>query len=194
MLCTTSSSAQLELRSNRSLAEALSDQPEPLPLSRPFRFRQHNQSRQVPCDLGAGIRSLSLSTRLFLHQTAANASEEIEVEYALPAGLNKTDKFFGEIVAYYEPVSVELQLTTVPGPDAALMIEYQGCADWGFATLHRKPAIRWSPDPGQINGEIGNLVSKTREIPPIFCQNAQSLSIGVRVSRPTQSDTELSRH
>lgn len=133
VLGTTSSSAQLELRSNRSLAEALSDQPEPLPLEQAFPFFVSAISPgryRVTWEPASGHY-------LYQHafsftQTAANASEEIEVEYTLPAGLNKTDKFFGEIVAYYEPVSVELQLTTVPGPDAALVIEYQGCADWGF--------------------------------------------------------------
>jgi len=133
VLGTTSSSAQLELRGNRSLAEALSDQPEPLPLEQDLQF--------FVSTIRAGryrvTRAPGSGHYLYPHAysfslTAANASEEIEVEYTLPAGLNKTDKFFGEIVAYYEPVSVELQLTTVPGPDAALVIEYQGCADWGF--------------------------------------------------------------
>ena len=146
LLGTTSSSAQLELRSNRSLAEALSDQPEPLPLEQAFPFFVSTISPgkyRVTWEPASGHY-------LYQHafsftQTAANASEEIEVEYTLPAGLNKTDKFFGEIVAYYEPVSVELQLTTVPGPDAALVIEYQGCADWGFCYPPQKTRYPLAP-------------------------------------------------
>tara|TARA_S200000501_G_C20718098_1_gene697167 strand:- start:17 stop:508 length:492 start_codon:yes stop_codon:yes gene_type:complete len=133
MLSATPSSAQLELRSNRSLAEALSKQPEPLPLEQAFSFFVSTIS------LGKYRVTWEPAPGHYLYQhafsfaqTAADTTEEIEVEYALPAGLNKTDKFYGDIVAYYEPVSVELQLTKVPGPDAALVIEYQGCADWGF--------------------------------------------------------------
>lgn len=59
-------------------------------------------------------------------------SESITVDAKIPDGLKKTDQFFGQIEAYYTRVSIELSLTTVPGPDAILMIEYQGCADWGF--------------------------------------------------------------
>ena len=45
LLSATPSSAQLELRSNRSLAEALSKQPEPLPLSQ--RTQVSNTSQGV---------------------------------------------------------------------------------------------------------------------------------------------------
>ena len=133
LLSATPSSAQLELRTNRSLAEALSEQPALLPLEQAFPFFVSTISPgeyRVTWEPASGYY-------LYQHafsfaQTAAGTTEEIEVEYALPAGLNKTDKFFGEIVAYYELVSVDLRLTKVPGPDAALVIEYQGCADWGF--------------------------------------------------------------
>ena len=146
VLGTTSSSAQLELRSNRSLAEALSDQPEPLPLEQAFPFFVSTISPgryRVTWEPASGHY-------LYQHafsftQTAANASEEIEVEYTLPAGLNKTDKFFGDIVAYYQLVSIDLQLTTVPGPDAALVIEYQGCADWGFCYPPQKTRYPLNP-------------------------------------------------
>ena len=88
VLCATSSSAQLELRSNRSLAEALSDQPEPLPLEQAFPFFVSTISPgkyRVTWEPASGHY-------LYQHafsftQTTADASEEIEVEYALPAGL-----------------------------------------------------------------------------------------------------------
>ncbi len=59
-------------------------------------------------------------------------SEPLTADFSLPEGRKKTDQFFGDIEAYYEQVVAELTLPTVPGPDAALVIEYQGCADWGF--------------------------------------------------------------
>ena len=146
LLSATPSSAQLELRTNRSLAEALSEQPEPLPLEQAFPFFVSTISPgkyRVTWEPASGHY-------LYQHafsftQTAADTTEEIELEYALPAGLNKTDKFFGDIVAYYQLVSIDLQLTTVPGPDAALVIEYQGCADWGFCYPPQKTRYPLTP-------------------------------------------------
>ena len=133
LLSATPSSAQLELSTKRSPVEALWNQPEPLPLKQAFPFFISTISPgkyRVTWEPASGHY-------LYQHafsfaQTVAETTEEIEVEYSLPAGLNKSDKFFGDIVAYYQLVSVDVQLTTVPGPDAALVIEYQGCADWGF--------------------------------------------------------------
>ena len=59
-------------------------------------------------------------------------SEELEVDYELPEGLKKTDQFFGDIEAYYGRLDIDLSLSTVPNPDARILIYYQGCADWGF--------------------------------------------------------------
>ncbi len=58
--------------------------------------------------------------------------ELLEADVTLPDGLKKTDQFFGDIEAYYERVSADLTLPTVPTPQATLVFEYQGCADWGF--------------------------------------------------------------
>ncbi|MBM88511.1 MAG: hypothetical protein CMQ41_09070 [Gammaproteobacteria bacterium] len=60
------------------------------------------------------------------------AGEDVPVKYQLPDGIQKIDQFFGNIEAYYNQITVDLELTTVPGRDAELIIKYQGCADWGF--------------------------------------------------------------
>lgn len=52
--------------------------------------------------------------------------------FALPAGEAKTDRFFGEVEVYYGEVRIELALPDGLAPGAALRVEYQGCADWGF--------------------------------------------------------------
>ena len=146
LLSATPSSAQLELRTTRSLAEALSEQPEPLPLEQAVPFFVSTISPgeyRVTWEPASG--HYLYQHAISFAQTAADTTEEIEVEYALPAGLNKTDKFFGDIVAYYQLVSIDLQLTTVPGPDAALVIEYQGCADWGFCYTPQKTRYPLNP-------------------------------------------------
>ena len=72
-------------------------------------------------------------------------SEVLDVNALIPSGLKKTDQFFGQIEAYYERVSVDLNLTTVPSPEAFLIIEYQGCADWGFCYPPQETLFKLTP-------------------------------------------------
>lgn len=58
--------------------------------------------------------------------------EETRVDFGLPPGLEKTDQFFGDIVAYYEHVAVELNIGRDIPAGAVLLIQFQGCADRGF--------------------------------------------------------------
>ena len=110
-----------------------SNQPQPLPLEQAFPF--------YISVLGPGRFKVSwnLAEGHYLYRHAfdftmqqSSEAEQLAIEYTLPDGLKKTDQFFGEIEAYYDAVSVDINLPTVPGPDAILLIEYQGCADWGF--------------------------------------------------------------
>lgn len=110
-----------------------SNQPEPLPLEQAFPF--------YVSVLGPGRYRVSwnLAEGHYLYRHAfdftmqqSSEAEELPIDYSLPDGLKKTDQFFGEIEAYYNNVSVDINLPTVPGPDASLVIQYQGCADWGF--------------------------------------------------------------
>ncbi len=54
------------------------------------------------------------------------------VAFKLPAGVAKTDQFFGDIEAYYGNVTARLTLDPALPPTTLLIIEYQGCAEWGF--------------------------------------------------------------
>ncbi len=65
----------------------------------------------------------------FRLQTGAG---EQPLEFRLPPGLAKTDQFFGDIVAYYGQVAAELDIVRDFPEGAILLIEFQGCADWGF--------------------------------------------------------------
>lgn len=58
--------------------------------------------------------------------------EEQALDFRLPPGLEKIDRFFGDIVAYYEQVTIELDIDRDTAAGAMLLIEFQGCADWGF--------------------------------------------------------------
>ncbi|MDA0929302.1 MAG: protein-disulfide reductase DsbD N-terminal domain-containing protein [Proteobacteria bacterium] len=110
-----------------------SAQPQPLALEEAFPFFVSTTSP------GRYKVSWNLAPGHYLYRHAFSFSlqqrengELLEADVTLPDGLKKTDQFFGDIEAYYEQVVAELSLPTVPGPQAALVIEYQGCADWGF--------------------------------------------------------------
>ncbi len=57
---------------------------------------------------------------------------ELPIEFQLPIGINKKDQFFGDVLAFYDNVSISLTLPAIPLPEDKIIIEYQGCADWGF--------------------------------------------------------------
>jgi len=61
-----------------------------------------------------------------------DSGEQNAVDYQLPAGKPITDEFFGAVEVYYDTVSADLVLEQQPGPTDYLLIEYQGCAEWGF--------------------------------------------------------------
>lgn len=123
------STAQLDTRS----FSGLSDQRQPLALDKAFPFYVSAVSPgrfKIVWNLADGHYLYRHAFAFNLVQTAG--SEELEVDYVLPDGLKKTDQFFGDIEAYYGQLDVDLSLTTIAGPEAVLLISYQGCADWGF--------------------------------------------------------------
>ena len=58
--------------------------------------------------------------------------EATSLSFSLPAGKSMEDEFFGAIEAYFDPVTVTVDLGTAPSTDSELEIQYQGCAEWGF--------------------------------------------------------------
>lgn len=64
-------------------------------------------------------------------QTAADQQPE-ELAFDIPAGLSKVDQFFGRIEAYYTRVAVDLQFDPGATTEPSLILEFQGCAEWGF--------------------------------------------------------------
>jgi thiol:disulfide interchange protein DsbD len=67
----------------------------------------------------------------FSYYSSATAAAQ-DVAFSIPQGLAKTDEFFGEVEVYFDQLEVELDLPQSPSTDGFLIIEYQGCADWGF--------------------------------------------------------------
>lgn len=86
----------------------------------------------------------------YLYRHAFDFSLEIgdetqTLDFRLPPGLAKNDRFFGDIVAYYEPVTVELEISRDIAAGAALLIAFQGCADWGFCYPPQQARFEFPP-------------------------------------------------
>ncbi len=121
--------AQLDSRS----FGGFSDQPQPLAMEKAFPFYVSAVSP------GQFKIVWNLAEGHYLYRHAFDFSmiqkpegQALDVDYVLPDGLKKNDQFFGDIEAYYGQIEVDINLRTIPGPDAILLISYQGCADWGF--------------------------------------------------------------
>jgi thiol:disulfide interchange protein DsbD len=67
----------------------------------------------------------------FTFHSAAD-STPMNIPFSLEPGLAKNDEFFGAVEVYYDQVDVTLELPQPPADGAYILIEYQGCADWGF--------------------------------------------------------------
>ena len=135
LLCTAPgmANAQLDTSRGNSFAARLQDRPQPLPIERAFRFyvAEISPTRyQVSWTLAEDHYLYQHSFRFRLQQ--GEGSDPVEIPFQLPEGVAKNDQFFGDIVAYYDEVRAELSLPAPPASGATLLIEYQGCAEWGF--------------------------------------------------------------
>jgi thiol:disulfide interchange protein DsbD len=124
--------AQLTPRTISGLeAQPISPQPLPVELAFPVYVSAASPGRyKIVWNLPDGHYLYRHAFRFTLRQQPDSA--ELPVEVTIPDGLKKNDQFFGDIEAYYGKLDIDLRLTTVPGPNARILIDYQGCADWGF--------------------------------------------------------------
>ena len=72
-------------------------------------------------------------------------NETTALDFELPAGLPKSDQFFGDIEAYYDDVHATVTLPASIPANATLLIEFQGCADWGFCYPPQKRTFTLLP-------------------------------------------------
>lgn len=125
--------AQLDGPSLSSFTDQNRSQWRPLPLAQAFPFYV---SEGEP-----GAYSIVWDTAeehyLYKHQfkfslQQSSDSSAVPVAFEIPQGTQKTDEFFGEVEVYYLRLAVDLSLSEKPQDGAILIIEFQGCAEWGF--------------------------------------------------------------
>jgi thioredoxin:protein disulfide reductase len=138
--------SQLDRPSISSFTQQNQQTDVPLPLEQAFPYYVSELSPgkyRINWTLAPGHYLYRHAFQFTLRQT--EDGDSLPVDYELPAGIKKTDQFFGKIEAYYNQISVDLNLSTVPGPDAVLMIQYQGCAEWGFCYPPQRSPFKLLP-------------------------------------------------
>lgn len=125
--------AQLDGPSLSSFTDLSRDQFKPLPLEQAFPYylsAAENANYRVLWET-APEHYLYQNKFNFSYLPTADSAPQV-VEYQLPDGIKKNDEFFGEVEVYFSNLKVDLILPEVPRPDSVLIIEFQGCAEWGF--------------------------------------------------------------
>ena len=122
-----------QLEANRRLTLGEQNQARPLQIREAFSYHvsvTDPGTYLVTWNLAPGHYLYGHAFQFKLIQGSDNL--ELPVYFTLPKGIEKSDEFFGDIEAFYGDISISLSLPTVPRPETQLVIEYQGCADWGF--------------------------------------------------------------
>lgn len=131
--CSTLCAAQFDTRAPSGLENRGLGNPQPLSLEQAFPFyvsAGEQQQLQVTWTPAPGHYLYRHAFAFSLQSATGETLQNISA--TLPDGLRKTDQFFGDIEAYYDVVSADIVLPADTAPGAILLIEYQGCADWGF--------------------------------------------------------------
>jgi thiol:disulfide interchange protein len=125
--------AQLDGPSLSSFTDQNRSQWRPLPLAQAFPFYVSESEPGTYSIVWETAQEHYLYKHQFkfsLQQSSVTSAQP--VAYDMPQGIKKTDQFFGEVEVYYSKLTVDLSLPEKPQDGAILLIEFQGCAEWGF--------------------------------------------------------------
>ncbi|MFT6055808.1 MAG: thiol:disulfide interchange protein DsbD [Pseudohongiellaceae bacterium] len=125
--------AQLDGPSLSSFTDQNRSQWRPLPLEQAFPFYVSESEPGAYSIVWETAQEHYLYKHQFkfsLQQSSATSAQP--VAFDMPQGIKKTDQFFGEVEVYYSKLTVDLSLPKKLHDGAILLIEFQGCAEWGF--------------------------------------------------------------
>lgn len=125
--------AQIDGPSLSSFTDQNRSQWRPLPLEKafPFYFSEREPGAyRIVWESAPEHYLYKQQFKFSLQQTPDSGPSPVAFE--MPEGITKTDEFFGEVDVYYLKLAVDLNLPEKPREGAILLIEFQGCAEWGF--------------------------------------------------------------
>jgi len=110
------------------------DRPRPLPMEQAFPYFVSI----VDDDTLSVTWQIAPEHYLYRHQfgfvlQAQDGAQIQDLEFSLPDGIAKNDQFFGDVEVYYGALTVTVEAAVSKVPSGTnLVIQYQGCAEWGF--------------------------------------------------------------
>ena len=75
----------------------------------------------------------------------------------IPAGLEKTDEFFGEVEVFYGTATVRVPVVTAGANPFEVAIDYQGCADYGLCYPPERKWLRFAAAGVDMDVAAGGL-------------------------------------
>jgi len=134
------SQAQLNIRSETGLAESSHRRPLPAEEAFPFSTTRLDPKTIELIFLPAKAHYL-YQHRFSFYLKQLEFNKKTSLEAFLPEGIAKTDEFFGAVEVYYDELKILITLPEAIIEKSVILIEYQGCADWGFCYPSRSVAI-----------------------------------------------------
>jgi thiol:disulfide interchange protein DsbD len=107
------------------------DRPRPLPMEQAFPFFVSI----IDDDTLSVTWQIAPEHYLYRHQFGfvlqqQDGAQAQPLEFSLPDGIAKNDQFFGDVEVYYQALTATVKTSVSAG--TTLVIQYQGCAEWGF--------------------------------------------------------------
>lgn len=131
LLFVPTSQAQLDIRSKTGLSQSSLRQPLPTEDAFPFFSTRFNSNTIELTFLPADTHYLYQHSFSFSLKSP-ESDKTTTLEATLPAGISKTDEFFGAVIVYYDDLKIYITLPTTFEEKSEILVEYQGCTDWGF--------------------------------------------------------------
>ena len=140
LLFVPNSQAQLDIRSRTGLSQSSLRRPLPAEEAFPFFTTRLNLETIELIFVPADTHYL-YQHRFSFSLKPPESDKTAPLEAILPVGVSKTDEFFGSVKVYYDEVKILITLPTTFEKKSEILIEYQGCTDWGFCYPTRLRAI-----------------------------------------------------
>ena len=131
LLFVPTSQAQLDIRSKTGLSQSSLRRPLPAGDAFPFFSTRFNSNTIELTFLPADTHYLYQHSFSFSLKSP-ESDKTTTLEATLPAGISKTDEFFGAVIVYYDDLKIYITLPTTFEEKSEILVEYQGCTDWGF--------------------------------------------------------------